>query len=112
MLVQRTIRLLLQFFTHPLITNGKGAVFWGVMKKYCNASKKLTAPDPIFQTPLPKAGSYALLTRPPGKYHCPSDLHVLSMPPTFILSPRIELSMRFIVVFLIASLFVDKEDSE
>nr|CAD1821878.1 unnamed protein product [Ananas comosus var. bracteatus] len=34
----------------------------------------------------PKAGSYALLTRLPLETPLPSDLHVLSMPPAFILS--------------------------
>ncbi|TYH84372.1 hypothetical protein ES332_D02G193000v1 [Gossypium tomentosum] len=45
----------------------------------------ITLPFPIV-VPLPRVGSYALLTVRHWKHHFPFDLHVLSMPPVFILS--------------------------
>ena len=47
------------------------------------------------------------------KHHFPSDLHVLSMPPAFILSQDQTLhEIPSCIALLIASLFVDKADSE
>ena len=47
------------------------------------------------------------------KHHFPSDLHVLSMPPAFILSQDRTLhEIHSCITLLIASLFVDKADSE
>ncbi|KAL2224758.1 UNVERIFIED_CONTAM: hypothetical protein Sindi_2999800 [Sesamum indicum] len=74
--------------------------------------KPLLGRIPPFAPQPTGAGSYALLTRPPLETPLPVRLacvkHAASVHP----EPGIELSMRFIVALLIASLFVDKADSE
>ena len=65
--------------------------------------------------PLQKVGSYVLLTRPPlikfwqAKIHS-YDLHVLSMPPAFILSQ--DQTLHEIHSCITYSYLVDKADSE
>ncbi|KAJ6676032.1 hypothetical protein OIU79_020341 [Salix purpurea] len=61
--------------------------------------------------PLPRGGSYALLTRPPLETPLPVRLACVKHAAGVHPEPGIELSMRFLVALLIASLFVDKADS-